>query len=61
MLFRSEWLMMHGFGIEQREAKYAKEWIFDWLRSGYLAEMAMEGYIEGQQLGVLNIKKIISE
>lgn len=59
--YNKEWLLMHGFGIEQRNAKYAPEWLFDWLRSGYLAEMAIEGFVEGEQLGVLKIKKIISE
>ncbi|MFA5086903.1 MAG: hypothetical protein WC470_01210 [Candidatus Paceibacterota bacterium] len=59
--YNKEWLLMHGFGIEQRNAKYAHEWLFDWLRSGYLAEMAIEGFVEGEQLGVLKIKKIISE
>jgi len=59
--FNKEWLLMHGFGIEQRNPNYASEWIFDWLRSGYLAEIAMEGFIEGEKLSVLNIKKIISK
>jgi hypothetical protein len=57
--FNKEWILLHGFGAEQRNPNYAHEWIFDWLRGGYLAEMAMEGFVEGEQLGVLNIKKII--
>lgn len=58
--FNKEWLLMHGFGIEQKPEHLVYEWFFDLIRDGYFAEMAMEGFVEGKQLGVLNIKKIIS-
>ncbi|MDD5568841.1 MAG: hypothetical protein PHG23_00245 [Candidatus Pacebacteria bacterium] len=59
--FNKEWLLMHGFGAEQRDTTCIEEWIFDWLKAGHLAEMAMEGFVEGRQLGVFNIDKIISQ
>jgi len=31
------------------------------LNRGYLAEVAMEGFIEGEKLGTLNIQKIIEK
>ncbi|MFA5013517.1 MAG: hypothetical protein WC520_03045 [Candidatus Paceibacterota bacterium] len=58
--FNKEWILMHGFGAEQKNINCACEWVFDWLKSGHLAEMAAEGFVEGRQLGVFNIKKIIS-
>ncbi len=59
--FNKEWLLKSGFGAEQKDTNFGYEWVFDWLREGHFAEMAMEGFVEGKQLGVLNIKKIISE
>jgi len=35
--------------------------LFDLLKDGQLAEIAMEGFIEGEQMGVLKIKKIIEK
>jgi len=59
--FNSNWLLKSGFAIPQRNPKYANQWLFDWLEKGYLAEAALQGFIEGRQLGTLNIKKIISK
>jgi hypothetical protein len=56
--FNREWLMRLGFGIQQRDPRYADQWLFDWLDQGVLAEMAMEGFIEGKQLGAEEIRKI---
>jgi hypothetical protein len=58
--FNKEWLLRSGFGAEQKDQRIGYEWIFDWLRDGHFAEMAVEGFVEGTQLGTLNIKKIIS-
>ena len=57
--FNMRWLLKSGFGILQENPKYTKEWLFDWLNRGFLAEMAMEGFIEGEKLGALKIKNII--
>lgn len=56
--FNREWLLRSGFGIDQKNPKYTDQWLFDWLNEGVLAEMAMEGFIEGKQLGAEEIKKI---
>lgn len=56
--FNREWLLRLGFGIDQKNPKYTIQWLFDWLNQGVLAEMAMEGFIEGKQLGVEEIRKI---
>jgi len=57
--FNMRWLLKSGFGILQEDPNYTKEWLFDWLEKGYLAEMAMEGFIEGEKLGTFKISKII--
>ena len=58
--FNKRWLLKSGFGMEQENPKYFSEWLFDWLDNGYLAECAMQGFVEGEKLGVLNIQKIIA-
>jgi len=59
--FNQRWLLNSGFGFLQRNPGYINQWLFDWLNQGYLAEAAMQGFIEGKKLGTFNIKKIISQ
>lgn len=59
--FNKRWLLKSGFGIFQENPNYSSEWLFDWLKKGYFAEMAMESFIEGEKLGTLNIQKIIKK
>jgi len=56
--FNKRWLLKSGFGIMQENPNYIAEWLFDWLNQGYLAEAAMQGFIEGEKLGAYNIQKI---
>jgi len=58
--FNMRWLLKSGFGLSQEDPNYTKEWLFDWLEKGYLAEAAMEGFVEGEKLGTFKIEKIIS-
>jgi len=59
--FNMRWLLKSGFGLSQENPNYTKEWLFDWLEKGYLAEAAMEGFVEGEKLGTFKIEKIISK
>lgn len=59
--FNMRWLLKSGFGLSQEDPNYTKEWLFDWLEKGYLAEAAMEGFIEGEKLGTFKISRIIHE
>lgn len=59
--FNKRWLLNSGFAIEQRNPVHADEWLFDYLDQGWLAEAAMEGFIETEKRGFLTIKKIISK
>jgi len=57
--FNQRWLLKSGFGIMQENPEYVSQWFFDWLESGYFAEAAMQGFIEGKKLGTFNIERII--
>ncbi|OGZ18684.1 MAG: hypothetical protein A2175_00100 [Candidatus Nealsonbacteria bacterium RBG_13_42_11] len=59
--FNKRWLLKSGSGILQENPGYTEQWLRDWLNQGYLAEAAMQGFIEGEKLGTLNIKKIIEK
>ncbi|MBI2038449.1 MAG: hypothetical protein HYT19_00815 [Candidatus Nealsonbacteria bacterium] len=58
--FNKRWLLKSGFGLQQENPSYTEQWLFDWLNQGYLAEAAMQGFIEGEKMGTFNIEKIIS-
>ena len=57
--FNKSWLLKSGFGNSQKNPRYTEQWLFDWIKHGYLAEAAMQGFIEGEKLGTLRIKNII--
>ena len=57
--FNKSWLLRSGFGIEQENLNCAGQWLGDWLAQGYLAEAAMEGFIEGEKMGTDNIRKLV--
>jgi len=59
--FNKRWLLKSGFGALEENPSYTDQWLFDWLNRGYLAEAAMEGFIEGEKLGTINIQKIIEK
>lgn len=59
--FNMRWLLKSGFGLLQENPNYTDQWLFDWLRQGYLAEAALEGFIEGEKLGTFKIKEIIEK
>ena len=59
--FNKRWLLKSGFGTVQENPNYTNQWLFDWLNQGYLAEAAMQGFVEGEKLGTFNIKNIISK
>jgi len=57
--FNQRWLLRSGFAINQQNPSYTNEWLFDLLEKGWLAEAAMEGFIEVEKRGVLIIKQLI--
>jgi len=58
-IFNQKWLQLIGAGIDQEDPKYTNEWLADWLKSGWLAEAAMQGFTEAPKYGTYNIEKIV--
>ena len=57
--FNRDWLLRLGSAVLQENPSYTDQWLFDLLNSGWLAEGAMQGFVEGEKLGTFNIKRII--
>ena len=57
--FNKYWLVVIGAGIPQENPKHTHEWIIDYLNNGWLAEAALQGYLEAPRNGVENIKKAV--
>lgn len=58
-VYNRTWLKTVGAGISQNNPKYVHEWLFDWVESGWLAEAAMAGFLDGRQFGVKNIIDVV--
>jgi hypothetical protein len=58
-IFNKKWLTMMGSGIPQENPKYTKEWLFDWIEKGRLADAAWQGFMEGPKYGTYNIEKVL--
>lgn len=56
--FNQKWLQLIGAGVDQEDARYTSEWLADWLQSGWLAEAAIQGFVEAPKYGTYNVKKI---
>ena len=57
--YNQSWLHMIGAGLEQYNPKYTHEWLFDWLKSGWLAEAAVSGYINASKKAVTHIEDLV--
>jgi len=58
-IFNRIWLKTVGAGISQEKPIYTHEWLYDWVKSGWLAEAAMSGFLDGRQFGVANICDVV--
>lgn len=57
--YNKRWLLGIGAGVQSKNPKYVDEWLFDFLESGWLAEAAMRGYLNGPKMGTYNIENIV--
>lgn len=53
------WLLAIGAGVDSQDPQYVDEWLFDWLDSGWLAEAAMEGFLDAPRMGTYHIEDIV--
>jgi len=59
--YNKYWLTKIGAGLVQEDPHLTHEWLFDWVNSGWLAEAAMAGFLDGRQFGVENMEKVVFE
>jgi hypothetical protein len=57
--FNKAWLHQLGAGFEQEDPRYTHHWLFDWIDSGWLAQAAMEGFMDAPQHAVTHIENIV--
>src|SRR3989344_8833379 len=57
--FNKSWLLSIGAAFEQEDPRFTHEWLFDWLRSGWLAEAAMKGFLDAPRNGVYHVEDIV--
>lgn len=57
--FNRRWLTHIGSGVLQENPKYTDEWLFDMIGTGDFAEVAMQGFVEIENMGAYNIERII--
>ncbi len=57
--FNKDWLISIGAGVEQQDPRYVNEWLFDWLDSGWLAEAAMNGFLNAPRNGVYHMEEVV--
>jgi hypothetical protein len=59
--FNREWLLQLGSAKIQENPAYVQEWLSDYINSGWFAEAALQGFIEGEKMGTYKIEQIISK
>lgn len=57
--FNKAWLLSIGAGFMQEDPRYANEWLFDWLKSGWLAEAAMNGFMNAPRNGAYHVEDVV--
>ncbi|MBH41662.1 MAG: hypothetical protein CL685_03035 [Candidatus Magasanikbacteria bacterium] len=57
--YNRAWLHAVGSGFEQEDPRYTDEWLFDWLDSGWLAQAAVEGFMDAPRNGVYHIEDVV--
>ncbi len=57
--YNQEWLHVVNAGIGQNDPSCAREWLSDWLESGILAGMALNGYLNISKKGAYHIDDIV--
>lgn len=57
--YNREWLQEVGAGVDQEDPRYTHQWLFDWLNSGWLAQAAVEGFLDAPRDGVYHIEDVV--
>lgn len=57
--FNKKWLISVGAGVIQEDPKFTNEWLADWLASGWLAQAAMNGFLNAPRNGAYHVEDIV--
>lgn len=57
--FNRSWLFQVGAGADMLDARFAHEWLWDWVKSGALARMAWMGYMNAPTHGAYRIEDLV--
>jgi len=57
--YNRRWLLGIGAGVDSKNPNFVDEWLFDFLESGWLAEAAMQGYLNAPKMGTYNMENIV--
>ena len=57
--FNKKWLTSIGAGVVQEDPKFTNEWLKDWLASGWLADAAMNGFLNAPRNGAYHVEEIV--
>lgn len=57
--FNRQWLFQVGAGVDALDPRYANEWLFDWIRAGAFARMAVNGFVNAPTHGAYRIEDIV--
>ncbi len=57
--YNEEWLHVVNAGIGQGNPVYTREWLFDWLESGILANHALNGFLNVSKRGAYHIESVV--
>jgi hypothetical protein len=58
--YNLRWAREGGAGLKQRDARFAAEWLSDWLADGLLAAAAWAGYLRLPKFGLQRIVEAVS-
>ncbi|MGE5430722.1 MAG: hypothetical protein ACM3QX_06595, partial [Syntrophomonadaceae bacterium] len=58
-IFNRQWLTEINAGIRQENPDYTDQWLFDFLKSGRLAEAAWSGFLKARKLGTYKILEVL--
>ena len=57
--FNKNWLISVGAGVFQMDPRYTNDWLKDWLASGWLADAAMNGFLNAPHNGTYHVEDIV--
>jgi hypothetical protein len=58
--YNLRWAREGGAGLKQRDARFAAEWLSDWLADGLLAAAAWAGYMRLPKFGLQRILEVVT-